>query len=161
MAISHNSSHVCSQRLTLRAAAARVAATALSAAILAAGGCGAGHNGHPTARLEGQVTVDGQPIHNGRIQFFPIRGGGQPCDSEINDGHYLAELVPNGKVRVVFTSVKETGKMIHEPGHTFPELVSIIPEQYQSGIEIDVDGDNPKQDFKLVSKASGASGKGG
>ena len=134
--------------------ASRLAWLALSTAAILCCGCGHAGNQHPTARLEGHVAVDAQPIHNGRIQFFPVHGGGQPCDSEINDGHYAAEQVPRGKVRVTFTSVKETGKMIHEPGHVFPELVSIIPEQYQSGIEIDVEEDNANQDFKLVSTAT-------
>ncbi len=134
--------------------ASRVAWLPLSTVAILCCGCGHTGNEHPTAKLTGYVTVDAQPIHSGRVQFFPIRGGGQPCDSEINDGRYAAEQVPLGKVRVTFTSVKETGKMIHEPGHVFPELVSIIPERYESGIEINVEGDNSNQDFKLVSTAT-------
>lgn len=112
-------------------------------------------NSHPTARLDGKVLVDGQPIHSGKIQFLP-RGKGQPDDADISDGRYHAARVPQGQVIVTFTAVKETGRMIHEPGHTFPELVSLIPDEYQSGIEIAVNGDNPSQDFNLVSKRSPA-----
>jgi hypothetical protein len=154
-----HSPDVVSSRATL-ASASGLALTILGVASLLTGGCGASANAHPTARLEGKVKVDGQAIPNGRIQFFP-RGSGQPDDAEISGGHYVAERVPSGKVRVTFTAVKETGKMIHEPGHTFPELVSIIPEQYQTGIEIDVGGDNPNQDFNLLSKPSSSNGKGG
>jgi hypothetical protein len=151
MAVGRNSSHARYSTLTTRCLVWRLAA-ALSAGIIATSGCGHSGNGHPTARLEGQVTVDNQPLSTGRIQFYP-KGTGQPADAEIAEGHYVADLVPKGKVRVTFTAVKKTGKTIHEPGHDFPELVSIIPEQYQSGIEINVEGDNPSQDFKLDSKA--------
>jgi hypothetical protein len=123
-------------------------------------GCGQSVNPHPTARLAGRVTIDGRPIAQGRIQFFPITAGGQPDDTEIKDGEYAAEHVPRGKVRVVFLSAKETGKIIHD-GHDYPEIASIIPDQYRSGIDIDVGEDNPNQVFALVSKATAASRKGG
>jgi hypothetical protein len=154
---SHSGDHF-SKHATL-ATASQLWPAALAAALLLLAGCGRPVNAHPTARLEGKVAVDGQPIVTGRIQFFP-RGPGQPDDAEISAGHYLADRVPTGKVRVTFTAVKATGKMIHEPGHDFPELVSIIPEQYQSGAEVEIGGDNPNQDFNLVSKPSAIDGKG-
>ncbi|HEV2972379.1 MAG TPA: hypothetical protein VGY55_20570 [Pirellulales bacterium] len=137
-----------------------VAAILCGAAVLC-GGCGPATNSHPTAKLAGRVTLDGQPIAKGRIQFYPITAGGQPDDAEINDGQYSAERVPRGKVRVIFLASHETGKIIHEPGNVFPEIKSIIPDQYQSGIEIEVSDDNPNQVFALDSTPSAKSGKGG
>jgi hypothetical protein len=133
----------------------------LAVAVILCSGCGPATNSHPTAKIAGRVTIDGQPIAKGRIQFYPITAGGQPDDTEINDGQYAAERVPRGKVRVVFLSAKETGKIIHDPGHDYPEIASIIPDQYQSGVEIDVNDDNPNQVFALVSTPSATSGKGG
>jgi hypothetical protein len=162
MAIGQTSLHVCCRRLTLRAAASQLAATALSAALLVSSGCGHSSNEHPTAKLAGHVTVDGQQIEDGHIQFLPLGkgpGSGQAADGAIAQGSYTADLVPTGKVRVTFAAFRKTGRMINEGGHVFPELVSIIPDKYQQGIDIDVSGDNPNQDFKLVSKGSGADGK--
>jgi hypothetical protein len=154
----HSNDHF-SKHATL-ATASQLLPAALTAALLLSAGCSHPVNAHPTARLEGKVAIDGQPILTGRIQFFP-KGPGQPDDADISDGHYLADRVPLGKVRVTFTAVKETGKMIHEPGHEFPELVSIIPDKYQQGLDIEVSGDNPSQDFVLVSTQSEKRGSGG
>ncbi|HKD37487.1 MAG TPA: hypothetical protein VKB78_11825 [Pirellulales bacterium] len=142
------------------AGASRVMLTILSAAALLSGGCGPSANSHQTARLEGKVNIDNQPIARGRIQFFPI-GPGQPDDAEISSGHYVAEHVPSGKVRVNFTATKETGKMIDLHGQKTPETVTIIPEKYRSGTEIEVNGDNPNQDFNLLSKPSSSERKRG
>lgn len=140
--------------------ASRLAFGALVAPLLLVCGCSPAANAHPTARLEGKVTIDGQSVQRGRIQFYPTKLG-QPDDAEIDGGHYVAEHVPSGKVRVSFTAVKETGKMINEHGQATPETVSIIPAKYQSGIEIEVNGDNPGQNFNLLSKPSSSERKGG
>lgn len=140
--------------------ASRLAYGALAAALTLTCGCQASPNSHPTARLEGKVSIDNQPISRGRIQFFP-KGLGQPDDAEISSGHYLAEHVPSGKVRVSFTAVKETGRMNDVHGQMTPETANIIPEKYRSGIEIEVNGDNPSQDFNLLSKPSSSERKGG
>jgi hypothetical protein len=122
----------------------------LLAGALFAGGCGHASNSQATAKLAGKVTLDQQPLESGRIQFLP-RQSGQPAGAEIEAGHYSAERVPLGSVRVLFTSVRETGRTINEGGHTFPDRVSLIPAAYQSGIEIQVSGNKDDQDFALVS----------
>ena len=40
---------------------------------LVLGGCG----GQPKAHVRGKVTLDGKPLADGTIQFFPIGGNGQ------------------------------------------------------------------------------------
>jgi hypothetical protein len=120
-------------------------------AALFGGGCGHATNPQATASLAGTVTLDRQPLESGRIQFLP-RQAGQPDGAEIEAGHYSAAQVPLGPVRVVFTAVKETGRMIQEGGHTFPDRVNLIPTSYQAGIEIQVTGNKDDQDFALVSK---------
>lgn len=144
--------------------ASRVTWLALSAAAILCCGCGHAVNEHPTAKLAGHVTVDGQQIDDGRIQFFPLGkgpGSGQAADGAISQGSYAADRVPIGKVRVTFTAIRKTGRMINDGGHVFPELVSIIPDKYEQGMEIEVSGDNPSQNFDLVSTQSEKRGSGG
>jgi hypothetical protein len=144
--------------------ASRIAWLPLAAAVILCCGCGPSVNEHPTAKLAGRVTVDGQQVDEGQIQFLPLGkgpGSGQAADGAISKGSYAADRVPVGKVRVTFSAFRKTGKMINEGGHVFPELVTIIPEKYQQGIDIDVSGDNPSQDFSLVSTQSDKSKSGG
>ena len=121
--------------------------------VLSAPGCGESGPSYPAARLEGSVTLDGEPITEGQIQFVS-RDGGQVAavSAEIADGRYRAEWVPMGSVSVMISATRETGKMITEYSTPYPEVVSIIPERYRSGIQLEVTGDNLQQDFKLLSR---------
>jgi hypothetical protein len=142
----------------------RIAWLALSAAAILCCGCGHAVNEHPTAKLAGRVTVDGQQIDEGQIQFLPLGkgpGSGQAADGPILQGGYAADRVPIGKVRVTFAAFRKTGRMINEGGHVFPELVSIIPDKYQQGMDIEVSGDNLSQNFVLVSTQSDQRKNGG
>jgi hypothetical protein len=123
-------------------------------ALLALVVAGCGTSGLPTAKLEGTVTLDGTPIATGGIQFRPKDPKGQapPAGAVISDGKYSAKGVPIGKVVVMVTATKETGKTITQGSDSRPEAVNIIPQKYQKGIEIDVTGDNPNQNFELKSK---------
>jgi hypothetical protein len=144
--------------------ASRTAWLALLAGVVLCAGCGPAANSHPTAKLAGHVTIDGQQIDVGQIQFMPLGkgpGSGQLAEGTIAQGSYSADRVPTGKVRVIFAALRKTGKMIHEGDYVFPEEVSMIPEKYQQGIEIDVSGDNPSQDFNLDSKSTSPGSKSG
>ena len=62
-------------------------AVALAAGFLClafAGGCG----GQPKAQVSGLVTLDGVPIENGTIQFYPVGGSGQTAGGGIENGKY-------------------------------------------------------------------------
>lgn len=116
-------------------------------------GCGPSKPSYPAARLEGSVTLDGTPIAQGNLQFVPQDAGQVPVTAApIVDGRYVAEAVPRGKVRVLLTATKETGKMIKEYSTPRPEVVNLIPEKYRGGMPIEVTGDNLKQDFALKSR---------
>jgi hypothetical protein len=68
----------------------------------------------------------------------------------VANGKYDCPDVPLGKVRVYFSVMRPTGKMITESDNRpFPEVASIIASKYASGIEIDVTGDNSNQNFDL------------
>lgn len=115
-------------------------------------GCGPGKPTYPSTRLEGNVTVDGKPIVQGNLQFVPHNPSQGPITAAlIDDGRYVAEAVPRGKMRVLLTATKETGKMIKEYSTPRPEVINLIPEKYRAGIPIEVAGDNVNQDFALKS----------
>jgi hypothetical protein len=122
-------------------------------ALVALSAAGCGKSGPPTAKLEGTVTLDGAPIATGYIQFRPTtKEQSNPAGGKIENGQYVVKSAPLGKVLVLFNATKETGKTITEGDETRPEAVNIIPQKYQKGIEIEVAGDNPSQNFELKSK---------
>ncbi len=115
-------------------------------------GCGKSAPKNPTAKLAGQVTIDGQPIAEGRIDFFPTAQAGQPDGGPIVAGAYEVQRAPLGKVHVSFSAIRESGKILHERDHDFPERVNLIPPKFQTGIEVEVNGDNSALNFELKSK---------
>jgi hypothetical protein len=117
-------------------------------------GCG---ESYPSGTLEGQVTVDGQPLEIGTIHFTPMDGGGAPTiEAQIGtDGRYRAEHVSVGRNRAVFHAIKETGKMLRDRDMNidYAETKSLIaPKFHLEGIEIDVVSGTTAQDFELTSK---------
>ena len=126
---------------------------ALIGLLAVAGMAGCGGPGFPSARLEGTVTVDGQPVETGNISFTPTQADrGSGATATISGGRYVAEGVPQGKVRVYFDATRETGRTIEQFGKPYPETVNVIPEKYRAGMEIDVSGEEVNQDFKLTSQ---------
>ncbi len=116
-------------------------------------GCGPDKPTYPAARLEGSVTLDGKPIAQGNLQFMPQDISQTPVTgAPIVDGRYVAEAVPRGKLRVLLTATKETGKMIKEYSTPRPEVINLIPDKYRAGIPLEVTGDNLNQNFDLKSR---------
>lgn len=110
-------------------------------------GCG-GSNG---AQLHGPVTLNGQPIESGTLQFLPADGSGQPVGAEIKQGTYAVADVPVGKTTVMITALRETGEVIEEGGRKWPKLVSIVPAHYARGWEIEVQPGKHEQPIALTS----------
>lgn len=102
-----------------------------------------------TAALAGTVLIDGTPVRRGGIQFMPIDRG-RPAFSPIVDGTYAAR-VPKGRVRVIVSSAKETGRTIEVYSTTVPEVVDALPPSLREGIEITVEQDDPRRNFDLSS----------
>ncbi len=119
-------------------------------------GCGGGtaKPSYPSARLEGKVTVDGQAVPTGTLQFMPPQGTNAAIvEAQIKDGRYVAANVPVGKVRVLFTAIRETGRVdTKSTSQPVPEVVNIIPDRYRDGLDIDVTADLAKKDFDLKSR---------
>ena len=127
----------------------RAAHWLIAAACVAATGC---HRGPAadTASLAGRVVIDGTPVKQGGVQFMPLDRG-QPAFSEVRDGAYAAR-VPKGRVRVIFSSTRETGRMVQVYSTQKPEVLDVTPPALREGIEITVERDDPALDFVLSSK---------
>jgi hypothetical protein len=105
------------------------------------------------------VTVDGKPIEEGTLSFTPIsgnRGGG--ISTPIAAGKYHVEGVPQGRVRVFFNAIKATGNTVLQFDKPVPEFVSLVPDGYRSGVEIDIQGEKMEHDFQLMSKGPAGNG---
>lgn len=123
----------------------------LALGMLTVAGCSKSNSPFPVARLEGTFAIDGVPVPEGSVQFQPM-GSGQPGSGTVVNGHYVAERAPIGKVRVLFTALRETGKVVREGTHEFPERVDLVPARFRAGVDIDVVGDNSQLDFVLNSR---------
>ena len=136
-----------------RRGGARLAVCALALATMA--GCGSGGSDKPTARLEGAVTLDSQPIAKGTIDFLPQqKGQATPVTARITEGRYQIEGVPLGKVLARIKATKETGREIAIPhsDEKYMDEVNLIPMKYAQGISIDVTKDGGTRNFDLTSK---------
>ena len=73
--------------------------------VLTACGCDSGG----TTGLSGKVTLDGQPVKNGFIAFYPEGSEGKETSTKIEDGEYKVKNVTLGKnkVRVTITQQME------------------------------------------------------
>lgn len=97
-----------------------------------------GGSSHSTARVSGEVLVDKVPVADGTIKFLP-QGKGQPASAPIREGRFDAQDVAVGPCRVMCVAIKETGKTVTEGGHSFPELISVIPEAYRDGVDVTIE----------------------
>ena len=123
-------------------------------------GCGSG-DGLPRESVSGNVTLDGQPLESGLIQFEPtspdvptMTGG------EIEDGYYSIPRaggpVP-GSYKVLITSSPKEAELDPEEGEMpgmvpMPKDVDSIPSQYnaQSTLTAEVKaGESNTFDFAL------------
>jgi hypothetical protein len=126
--------------------------TALALTVLV--GCGA-----RKAVVSGLVTLDGQPLDRGDMQFFPVAGDGQTSFAFIGpDGRYRAELSPTRTKVVIHLSrvVKKVKEYENVPDSPLVEIrEEVLPARYsdmnKTELHIDaVPGDN-QVDFDLKS----------
>jgi hypothetical protein len=125
------------------------AACCLAAALA---GCGPAGSPFPSAKVSGKVTLDGQPVEKGTINFMPVGGGQARADSdEIAAGAYAIDEAPLGKVRAYIMIPKKTGRMLPGTTSQVEEEINATPPKYLQGIEVEIAGDNDKLDFALIS----------
>jgi len=125
--------------------------------VVGAGGCGSAGSDGPVGHLQGTVTIDGKPLPadaRARMFFVPPASGNnrnrQPVTVEIVDGRYDATQVPAGRMTVTFDISRFTGKETpRERSVPLKEWESLVPEQYQQGLPIDVQEGEQTHDFTL------------
>jgi hypothetical protein len=69
------------------------------------GGC----SDQSKAQVSGTVTLDGKPVENGTIMFYPTNGKGQSAGGGITNGKYNVEASV-GEMSVAISASKVVGK---------------------------------------------------
>jgi hypothetical protein len=125
-------------------------------------GCGGDGYGERYA-ISGEVTLDGQPLDEGRILLTPLdaTANAPGATGTIAAGRYVipAEAGPGlGKYRVMIHRDRKTGRQVPNydgaEGDMQEEIVESIPAAYntRSTLEADVAGDGDVFKFDLLSK---------
>ena len=105
-------------------------------ALFVAGGCGS--SGPERAEVSGIVTLNGQPVSEGSINFFPTAGNtGPEAGGEIRAGKYHIPRAKGpvlGKNRVELRSFQKSGRKIQDPtappGTMTEEITNVFPAEY-------------------------------
>jgi hypothetical protein len=116
-----------------------------------AGGCSSGEG-----IVNGEVTVDGQPLKQGIIRFVPVDGKSPTADAAIADGRFSA-TVPVGEKRVEISAPKVVGKqkMYNTPDSpVVEEVAELLPARYnvRSELTMTVQKGSQEKRFDLKSK---------
>lgn len=115
--------------------------------------------------LEGTVTLDGQPLPKGYIQFSPLAGtAGPTAGTDVVDGKFSIPAQGGtfaGKFLVSITAAGRTGRKVINPlsGTTADEIAQLLPPQYnrESKLQAEVKAGGPNRfDFPLVSGKTSA-----
>ena len=110
----------------------------------------------PQSTVKGTVTLDGQPLANGLINFVAIDAGAPTAEAAITVGQYEA-VVPPGEKRVEIRAPKVSGKqkMYDTPDSPMVDVVTeLLPARYNVESELRMtvtEGVNEKP-FELKSK---------
>jgi len=129
-------------------------------ALLAATAIGcADRSGLDKVPISGEVTLDGQPIPNGEILFYPAEGTkGSVSGGAIKDGKYVADGrggVPLGKHHVEIRAYRASTKVLKgEVALEGGPAEQYLPKKYnvESELQADVDDSTTEINFQLQSK---------
>lgn len=132
----------------------RFTALLTAAVFLALSGCGSG-----LSTLEGNVTLDGQPLENGQIAVEPKDGQGTPAGEMIKAGAYsIKELKPGDYIVRINASKVVGSRPAYGNDTNGPQIEiteSIIPPRFNANSTLTVTvaaGVNKGKDFALTSK---------
>ena len=131
----------------------RIGLAVAAAAALAAAGC----RGEPKAQVSGTVTLDGVPVENGVIQFYPVGSTGQTAGGGVQNGRYALDASP-GEMTVTINASKVVGKqkLYATPDSPVVDKVSeLVPSKYNSVSTLKVtlkEGVNEGVNFDLKTK---------
>lgn len=129
----------------------RLQMAAVSLLICGLTGCGSSRPDQ--GRITGDVSLDGVPITDGRIQFEDVQGQASSAGGKIENGSYdVLSPVASMKVRIV--AYREVpGKFIEmNPGVKTPFIEQYIPTKYNetSDLTVDIKPGSNTFDFKLI-----------
>ena len=113
----------------------------LSAILLFLGlASGCGPAGPTRAEVFGTVSLNGRPVSEGSINFFPTEGNkGPEAGGAIRDGKYhipRAQGPVIGKNRVELRSFQKSGRTIQDPtapqGTVMEEITNVFPAEFNT-----------------------------
>lgn len=135
----------------------------LIAIVVGFSGCGGGATDTPElGSVTGTLTLDGQPVPDAQISFYPLEGGRAAFAVSEADGSYTLQFnggVAGAKVgrnRVTITTAKEASGVKGQPEYS-PEVKDTIPSNYNgsgkvgSTLEFDVEASDNVIDLSLTS----------
>jgi hypothetical protein len=138
----------------------RVVLLPLGLCLLLSVGCNTGPPPPKRGKLEGKVTLNGQPVAKGSIQFMAIDPSGTNVRAKIEKGQYSVpeEQGPTkGKYQVRFFAPSATKTRFENPdfpGQWIEEETNALPARYHqaSSITADYDPDKPQSyNYQLTS----------
>lgn len=134
----------------------------LACLTLTLGACNRGPQPVPAAAVSGKVTLDGEPLKEGVITFYPDTDAagkpleGQMAQTRITDGSYAIANPPGvtvGKNRVTISSTKVVGKE-KKDGVDVEKREEILPGKYNAETTLSLEVSVPQTlgNFDLQSK---------
>lgn len=123
---------------------------------------GCGPSGPPRAEVSGVVTLNGQPVSEGSINFFPTEGNtGPEAGGAIRDGKYhipRAQGPVLGKNRVELRSFQKSGRRIQDPtappGTMTEEINNVFPAEFNRDSKLVRDIQPGKNDLPFELEAA-------
>ena len=104
-------------------------------------------------QLSGDVTLDGAPVDQGTISFFPSDSMGASAEAVIKAGAYSVSM-PKGAKRVVIRGYKKVGERFPwgKDNPPAPILEEIVPKEFNddSSVTFDANRSQPNADFELT-----------
>jgi hypothetical protein len=126
-------------------------------------GCGNGSTNQPRARVAGKITLDGEPVPAGVIEFIPLGRGQLQAQGNVRDnGTFVIDPTGGpsaGEYKVEIRCFKKTGRRVRSMSSSdgsgmIDEQVPVIPDKYHSPTILTqaiTNGDNVLE-FALESK---------
>lgn len=123
----------------------------VSILLLSFSGC---DNSVTMVNVSGSVTLDSDPLPDGLITIFPIKGG-KPNSGQITDGKYELDVEP-GTYKVEISRLVSTGAPVTDPDYGIEsEQRESIPSRYNSQSELRMEvtaNDSTEFDYPLSSE---------
>jgi hypothetical protein len=119
-----------------------------------------GCDGNSRARVQGTITLDGQPIELGAISFIPVDGQSPTTGGPITNGQYSVANVPVGEMKVAISGSKVVGKKkLYQDRPDSPEMPiteNPVPAQFSdlqnTTLRLDVKPGTNGKNWELNSK---------